>query len=178
MFPTENPSGSQYGHGGAEEPAAEVGAEVQLGLGICPALLLLPADSRSSGGLQRDPRAGRSQFSPPHRCEPQPRPAPAAAQPWSALRKEGRRVRFQLDKARPEAEGSPGHPGNGRPPQPLDRAAGENELRELEEKIQEMRDQLRAALLRKSELVSALGTTKGNRPLPAPLATEENREER
>lgn len=86
-------------------------------------------------------------------------------------------MRFQLDKARPEAEGSPGHPGNGRPPQPLDREAGENELRELEEKIQEMRDQLRAALLRKSELVSVLGT-KGGRPLPAPLATEEDREER
>ncbi|KAM4884192.1 glutamate receptor ionotropic, NMDA 3B [Sylvia borin] len=112
------------------------------------------------------------------RCEPQPRSAPAAAQPWSALRKEARRVRFQLDKARPEAEGSPRHPGNGRPPQPLDRAAGENELRELEEKIQEMRDQLRAALLRKSELVSVLGTTKGGRPLPAPLTTEEDQEER
>uniref|UniRef100_A0A8C3Y1F9 Glutamate receptor n=1 Tax=Catharus ustulatus TaxID=91951 RepID=A0A8C3Y1F9_CATUS len=102
-------------------------------------------------------------------CEPQPRSAPAAAQPWSALRKEARRVRFQLDKNPPEAEGSPQHPGNGRPPQPLDRAAGENELRELEEKIQEMRDQLRAALLRKSELVSVLGTTKGGRTLPAPL---------
>ncbi|XP_068030109.1 glutamate receptor ionotropic, NMDA 3B isoform X2 [Anomalospiza imberbis] len=113
------------------------------------------------------------------RCEPQPRSAPAAAQPWGALRKEARRVRFQLDKAPPEAEGSPPwHPGNGRPPQPPDRAAGENELRELEEKIQEMRDQLRAALLRKSELVSVLGTSKGGRPLPAPLATEEDREER
>uniref|UniRef100_A0A8C5IN88 Glutamate receptor n=1 Tax=Junco hyemalis TaxID=40217 RepID=A0A8C5IN88_JUNHY len=107
----------------------------------------------------------------PHRCEPQPRPAPGAApQPWSALRREARRVRFQLDKAPPEEEGSPpGHPGNGRPPQPLDRAAGENELRELEEKIQEMREQLRAALLRKSELVSVLGTAKGGRALPAPL---------
>ncbi|XP_063017083.1 glutamate receptor ionotropic, NMDA 3B [Melospiza melodia melodia] len=115
------------------------------------------------------------------RCEPQPRPAPGAApQPWSALRREARRVRFQLDKAPPEEEeGSPPwHPGNGRPPQPLDRAAGENELRELEEKIQEMREQLRAALLRKSELVSVLGTAKGGRALPAPLATEEQREER
>ncbi|XP_059345797.1 glutamate receptor ionotropic, NMDA 3B [Ammospiza nelsoni] len=114
------------------------------------------------------------------RCEPQPRPAPGAApQPWSALRREARRVRFQLDKAPPEEEGSPPwHSGNGRPPQPLDRAAGENELRELEEKIQEMREQLRAALLRKSELVSVLGTAKGGRALPAPLATEEHREER
>lgn len=94
------------------------------------------------------------------------------------MRKEARRVRFQLDKNPLEAEGSPQHPGNGRPPQPLDRAAGENELRELEEKIQEMRDQLRAALLRKSELVSVLGTTKGGRTLPAPLATEDEREER
>ncbi|XP_039590121.1 glutamate receptor ionotropic, NMDA 3B [Passer montanus] len=96
-------------------------------------------------------------------------------------RKEARRVRFQLDRAPPEDEGSPPrHPGNGRPPQPpLDRAAGENELRQLEEKIQEMREQLRAALLRKSELVSVLGTsTRGCRPLPALLATQEDREER
>ncbi|XP_050177470.1 LOW QUALITY PROTEIN: glutamate receptor ionotropic, NMDA 3B [Myiozetetes cayanensis] len=108
------------------------------------------------------------------RGEPRPRPAPAAAQPW----KEARRVRFQLDKAPPEGEGSPQHPGNGRAPQPPDRAASESELRELEEKIQEMRDQLRAALLRKSELVAVLGTAKGGRALPALLAPEEPREER
>lgn len=129
-------------------------------------------------GTPEQPDPGSALPPSPHRCEPQPRSAPAAAQPWSSLRKEARRVRFQLDKAPPEAEGSPWHPGNGRPLQPLDRAAGENELRELEEKIQEMRDQLRAALLRKSELVSVLGTTKGGRALPAPLATEEAREER
>ncbi|KAM9369071.1 LOW QUALITY PROTEIN: glutamate receptor ionotropic, NMDA 3B [Phaethornis superciliosus] len=75
----------------------------------------------------------------------------AGGQPWSTLRKEGRRVRFQLDKAPPEAEGSL---------QPPDRAAGESELRELEGKIQEMREQLRAALLRRSELVAALGTAR------------------
>ncbi|KFW84587.1 hypothetical protein N305_14368, partial [Manacus vitellinus] len=76
-------------------------------------------------------------------------------------RKEARRVRFQLDKAPPEGEGSPRHPGNGQAPQPPDRAASESELQELEEKIQEMREQLRAALLRKSELVAVLGTAKG-----------------
>ncbi|KFO70886.1 hypothetical protein N303_04899, partial [Cuculus canorus] len=71
-------------------------------------------------------------------------------------RKEARRVRFQLDKA----EEPPWHPGNGQAPQPPDRAASESELRELEEKIQKMRDQLRAALVRKSELVAVLGTVK------------------
>lgn len=135
-------------------------------------------DTQSSGGAAEDPDPNSALPPSPRRCEPQPRSAPAAAQPWSSLRKEARRVRFQLDKATPEAEGSPRHPGNGRPPQPLDRAAGENELRELEEKIQEMREQLRAALLRKSELVSVLGSTKGGRALPAPLDTQEAREER
>ncbi|KFU92776.1 hypothetical protein M959_02703, partial [Chaetura pelagica] len=75
-------------------------------------------------------------------------------------RKEGRRVRFQLDKAPPEDEGSLQPPGNGQVLQPLDRAAGEIELQELEGKIQEMREQLRAALLRKSELVATLGPAK------------------
>ncbi|KFM07920.1 hypothetical protein AS27_02430, partial [Aptenodytes forsteri] len=75
-------------------------------------------------------------------------------------RKEARRVRFQLDKAPPEGEGSLQHPRNGRVLRPPDREAGESELRELEEKIQEMRDQLRAALVRKSELVAMLGTVK------------------
>lgn len=87
-------------------------------------------------------------------------------------------MRFQLDKAPPEGEGSLGYPRNGRALQPLERAAGESELRELEEKIQEMRDQLRAALVRKSELVAVLGTVKSGRALPAPSATEEHREER
>ncbi|XP_074664785.1 glutamate receptor ionotropic, NMDA 3B [Strix aluco] len=91
-----------------------------------------------------------------------------AGQPWGTLRKEPRRVRFQLDKAPPEGKGSPGPPRNGRALRPPDRAAGESELRELEEKIQEMRDQLRLALLRKSELVAALGTTKSGRTPPAP----------
>ncbi|XP_069733944.1 glutamate receptor ionotropic, NMDA 3B isoform X2 [Phaenicophaeus curvirostris] len=104
-------------------------------------------------------------------CGHQPRQAPTAGQSWSTLRKEVRRVRFQLDKA----EGPPWHPGNGRAPQPPDRAASEDELRELEEKIQEMRDQLRAALVRKSELVAVLGTAKSSRALSAP---EEPREER
>ncbi|KFP05028.1 hypothetical protein N300_02499, partial [Calypte anna] len=72
-------------------------------------------------------------------------------------RKEGRRVRFQLDKVPPQVEGSPQTPGTKQAP---DRAAGESELRELEGKIQEMREQLRAALLRRSELVAALGTAR------------------
>lgn len=87
-------------------------------------------------------------------------------------------MRFQLDKTPPEEVGSLRHPGNGRALQPLERAAGESELRQLEEKIQEMRDQLRAALARKSELVAALGMAKSSRALPAPSVTEEPREER
>ncbi|XP_054254422.1 glutamate receptor ionotropic, NMDA 3B [Indicator indicator] len=107
------------------------------------------------------------------RCTLQPRQVPAAGQPWSSLRKEARRVRFQLDKAPPEGRGSPQHPGNGQALQPLDRAAGESELQELEVKIQEMRDQLRAALLRKSELVAVLGTAKSGRALPVPTEPQE-----
>uniref|UniRef100_A0A672U3C1 Glutamate receptor n=1 Tax=Strigops habroptila TaxID=2489341 RepID=A0A672U3C1_STRHB len=81
----------------------------------------------------------------PTRCALQPRP-------WST-----RRVRFQLDsKAPPEGEEPP---GNG----PL-----EQELRELERSIWELRDRLRAALARRSELVAALGTAKGSRVLPGP----------
>ncbi|KFP16989.1 hypothetical protein Z169_09539, partial [Egretta garzetta] len=75
-------------------------------------------------------------------------------------RKEARRVRFQLDKAPAEGEGSPQPPGNGRALQPPDRGAGESELQELEEKIQEMQEQLQAALARKSELVAVLGAAK------------------
>ncbi|XP_072701189.1 glutamate receptor ionotropic, NMDA 3B isoform X6 [Ciconia boyciana] len=108
------------------------------------------------------------------RCDLQPRQVPE--QPWSALRKEARRVRFQLDKAPPEGEGSLQHPRNGRVLRLPDRAASESELRELEEKIQEMRDQLRAALVRKSELVAVLGTAKSGRVLPTPPATEEPQE--
>ncbi|KAM6040019.1 glutamate receptor ionotropic, NMDA 3B isoform 1-T1 [Theristicus caerulescens] len=114
------------------------------------------------------------QLSLEQRCHLAPRRA--AGQPWG--RKEARRVRFQLDKAPAEGEGSLRHPGNGRAPRPPDRAAGESELRELEEKIQEMRDRLCAALVRKSELVAMLGPAKSGRALPAPPAAEEPREER
>ncbi|XP_051495953.1 glutamate receptor ionotropic, NMDA 3B [Apus apus] len=100
------------------------------------------------------------------RCQLQPGQVSAEGQPWSTLRKEGRRVRFQLDKGPSEDEGSLQPPGNGRVLQPLDRAAGESELQELEGKIQELREQLRAALLRKSELVATLGTAKSSMEEP------------
>uniref|UniRef100_A0A8C4U9L4 Glutamate receptor n=1 Tax=Falco tinnunculus TaxID=100819 RepID=A0A8C4U9L4_FALTI len=112
----------------------------------------------------------------PPRCTLQPPQAPAAGQPWSTLRKEARRVRFQLDKAPPEGEGSLWHPRNGRALRPPDRAASESELRELEDKIQEMREQLRVALVRKSELVAVLGTAKSGHLLPT--QPEEPQEER
>lgn len=87
-------------------------------------------------------------------------------------------MRFQVDKPPSKGEGSLQHPRNGQALQPPDRAASESELQELEEKIQEMRDQLRAALVRKSELVAVLGTVKSSRALPALSATEEPQEER
>uniref|UniRef100_A0A8B9VA25 Glutamate receptor n=1 Tax=Anas zonorhyncha TaxID=75864 RepID=A0A8B9VA25_9AVES len=85
------------------------------------------------------------------RCAPEQSPG---VQPWPRLRQEGRRVRFQLDAVPPEGEGTPGPRGNG----PLQGAG--DELRELEEKIEAMREQLRAALVRKSELVAAMGTAR------------------
>ncbi|KFQ27506.1 hypothetical protein N332_07779, partial [Mesitornis unicolor] len=75
-------------------------------------------------------------------------------------RKEVRRVRFQLDKAPPEAEGAL-HPRNGWALRPPAGAGGESALRALEERIREMREQLRVALLQRSELVATLGTAKG-----------------
>ncbi|XP_038024947.2 glutamate receptor ionotropic, NMDA 3B isoform X1 [Anas platyrhynchos] len=99
------------------------------------------------------------------RCAPEQSPG---VQPWPRLRQEGRRVRFQLDAVPPEGEGTPGPRGNG----PLQGAG--DELRELEEKIEAMREQLRAALVRKSELVAAMGTARSSR---AP-ASERPREDR
>ncbi|XP_035425857.2 glutamate receptor ionotropic, NMDA 3B [Cygnus atratus] len=99
------------------------------------------------------------------RCDPQQSPG---VQPWPKLRQEGRRVRFQVDAATPEGEGTPGPRGNG----PVQGAGAE--LRELEEKIEAMREQLRAALVRKSELVAAMGTARSSR---AP-ASEQPQEER
>lgn len=74
-------------------------------------------------------------------------------------------MRFQLEAT----EGPPGPPSNGRVQG--ERAGGESELQELEEKIEAMREQLRAALLRKSELVSALSTARG----PAAEQSQEDR---
>lgn len=74
-------------------------------------------------------------------------------------------MRFQLEAT----EGPPGPPSNGLVQG--ERAGGESELQELEEKIEAMREQLRAALLRKSELVSALSTARGP-------AAEQSQEER
>ncbi|XP_064030878.1 glutamate receptor ionotropic, NMDA 3B isoform X2 [Pogoniulus pusillus] len=116
------------------------------------------------------------QLSLEQRCNLQPRQGSAAGQAWGTLPKGSRRVRFQLDKAPPEGEGSPQRPRNGQLLQPLDRAAGESELQELEERIQEMREQLRAALVRKSELVAVLGTARSGRALPVPAATERPQE--
>lgn len=71
-----------------------------------------------------------------------------------------RRVRFQLDAAPPEG------------------SLGARELRALDGKIQELREQLRAALARRSELAAALGTAKSSRGASPPPAAEEPPEER
>ncbi|OXB70513.1 UNVERIFIED_CONTAM: hypothetical protein H355_016819 [Colinus virginianus] len=87
-------------------------------------------------------------------------------------RKEVRRVRFQLDIP----EGPPGPPSNG--VVQGDGAGGESELQDLEEKIEAMREQLRAALLRKSELMSALGTARGSQAAASAPTTEQSQEDR
>uniref|UniRef100_A0A8B9I325 Glutamate receptor n=1 Tax=Anser brachyrhynchus TaxID=132585 RepID=A0A8B9I325_9AVES len=163
--PTENPPGSEHGRGGAERPEAELGREVGPGMGACPALILPTGtlQPRDCSGIP--PAVPTSTLLPPPRCDPQQSPG---VQPWPRLRQEGRRVRFQLDAATPEGEGTPGRRGNG----PVQGAGAE--LQELEEKIEAMREQLRAALVRKSELVAALGTARSSR---AP-ASEEPQEDR
>uniref|UniRef100_A0A8C3BLG7 Glutamate receptor n=1 Tax=Cairina moschata TaxID=8855 RepID=A0A8C3BLG7_CAIMO len=117
----------------------------------------------SPGAAAGPPCSPHLDPSPPSRCAPEQSPG---VQPWP--RQEGRRVRFQLDAAAPEGEGTPGPRGNG-----LLQGVGA-ELRELEEKIEAMREQLRAALVRKSELVAAMGTARSSR---AP-ASEQPREDR
>uniref|UniRef100_A0A8D0GDW7 Glutamate receptor n=1 Tax=Sphenodon punctatus TaxID=8508 RepID=A0A8D0GDW7_SPHPU len=96
----------------------------------------------------------------------EPLPPPPA---WNNLRrasgKEDKRVHFKLEKplqedeesAAEEKEAPVWHCMNGRVPSQEEKEASENELKELEERIKGMRDQLRAALVRKSELVVALG---------------------
>uniref|UniRef100_A0A8C0ILB9 Glutamate receptor n=1 Tax=Chelonoidis abingdonii TaxID=106734 RepID=A0A8C0ILB9_CHEAB len=99
--------------------------------------------------------------------------APNASQPsWNNLRKatkkEDKRVRFNMQQTPSELvqerEVPVWHCMNGRMPQPEEWDASE-ELRELEGWIQAIRDQLRAALVQKSELVAALGPTKNSRML-------------
>ncbi|XP_062452131.1 glutamate receptor ionotropic, NMDA 3B [Rhea pennata] len=103
--------------------------------------------------------------------------APAMGQPWHSLRKEARRVHFQLEQA-PEREGPVWLRTNGRAPQPGDREASETELRALDAKIEAIRDQLQAALVRKSELVAALGPAGSSQALPSQPAAPAPREAR
>ncbi|XP_008166991.2 glutamate receptor ionotropic, NMDA 3B [Chrysemys picta bellii] len=110
-------------------------------------------------------------------------PAPNASQPsWNnlrkATRKEDKRVHFNMEQTpsepAQEREVPVWHCTNGRVPQPEEWDASEKELRELEGRIQAIRDQLRAALVRKSELVVALGPTKNIRMLPVKPIVEKN----
>ncbi|XP_030396038.1 glutamate receptor ionotropic, NMDA 3B isoform X2 [Gopherus evgoodei] len=109
-------------------------------------------------------------------------PAPNASQPsWNnlrkATRKEDKRVHFNMQQmpSEPvqEREVPVWHCTNGRVPQPEEWDASE-ELRELEGRIQAIRDQLRAALVQKSELVAALGPTKNIRMVPVKPIVEKS----
>ncbi|XP_062815612.1 glutamate receptor ionotropic, NMDA 3B [Anolis carolinensis] len=103
--------------------------------------------------------------------EPEPPPPPPPNQPgWNNLRraavkKEDKRVHFNIENV-PDEEDEEGeeqreapvwHCMNGQDPQQDDKEAKEKELKELEGRIEDMREQLRAALVRKSELMVALG---------------------
>ncbi|XP_069073947.1 glutamate receptor ionotropic, NMDA 3B [Pleurodeles waltl] len=105
---------------------------------------------------------------------------------WNDLRrsvaKENRRVHFNLEKdpeapgvSTQEKDGHPGHCENGRPPQPEEGNPSEQELKELDLSILKMKEQLRAALVRKSELMSCLQTPLNSICLPA---CRENKEDR
>ncbi|XP_019393965.1 PREDICTED: glutamate receptor ionotropic, NMDA 3B [Crocodylus porosus] len=111
---------------------------------------------------------------------------PPSQPSWNNLRKaagkEEKRVHFNLAKEPAEAEPGPEqeapvwHCMNGRAPQQEagDREAEAAELRELEERIKDMRDQLRAALVRKSELVVALGPAPSHHMLPIRAITKKS----
>ncbi|XP_053228546.1 glutamate receptor ionotropic, NMDA 3B [Podarcis raffonei] len=101
--------------------------------------------------------------------EAPPPPPPPSNQPgWNNLRraavkKEDKRVHFNIENAPDEAsdeerEAPVWHCMNGQDPQQQgSKEDKEKELKELERKIEDMREQLRAALVRKSELMVALG---------------------
>ncbi|KAG8126905.1 hypothetical protein E2320_021965 [Naja naja] len=95
--------------------------------------------------------------------EPQPTPNQEG---WNnlrctAIKKEDKRVHFNIDNT-PEASederaGPVWHCMNGQDPQQDSKEAKQKELKELESKIEDMREQLRVALVLKSELMVALG---------------------
>ncbi|XP_061457822.1 glutamate receptor ionotropic, NMDA 3B [Rhineura floridana] len=96
--------------------------------------------------------------------EPEP-PPPANRPGWNNLRratvkKEDKRVHFNIDNSpdsEEEGEDTVWHCMNGQDPQQGSKEAKEKELKELESQIEAMREQLRAALVRKGELMVALG---------------------
>ncbi|XP_063003182.1 glutamate receptor ionotropic, NMDA 3B [Elgaria multicarinata webbii] len=80
----------------------------------------------------------------------------------ATLKKEDKRVHFNIENApdepsEDEREAPIWHCMNGQVAQQDSKEAKEKELKELESKIEDMREQLRAALVRKSELMVALG---------------------
>ncbi|XP_032070196.1 glutamate receptor ionotropic, NMDA 3B [Thamnophis elegans] len=101
------------------------------------------------------------------------------------IKKEDKRVHFNIDNAPEETSederaGPVWHCMNGQDPQQDNKEANQQELEELESKIEDMREQLRAALVRKSELMVALGPPPKAPRLPPALKAliRENKEDR
>uniref|UniRef100_A0ACB8F183 Glutamate receptor ionotropic, NMDA 3B n=1 Tax=Sphaerodactylus townsendi TaxID=933632 RepID=A0ACB8F183_9SAUR len=116
---------------------------------------------------------------------------PPAHQPsWNNLRratvrKEDKRVHFNIENppdetSEDEREAPVWHCMNGQDPQQASKEAQEKELELLESRIADMREQLRAALVRKSELMVALGPPPKAPRLPPALKAllKESKEER
>ncbi|XP_054835661.1 glutamate receptor ionotropic, NMDA 3B [Eublepharis macularius] len=121
----------------------------------------------------------------------QEEPEEAPSQPsWNNLRratvkKEDKRVHFNIENlpdetSEDEREAPVWHCMNGQDPQQTSKEVQEKELEELEGRIANMREQLRAALVRKSELMVALGPPPKAPRLPPALKAliKENKEER
>uniref|UniRef100_A0A8D2L3K7 Glutamate receptor n=1 Tax=Varanus komodoensis TaxID=61221 RepID=A0A8D2L3K7_VARKO len=92
----------------------------------------------------------------------------------AAVKKEDKRVHFNIENtpdepSEDEREAAVWHCMNGQDPQQDDKEAKEKELKELEGKIEAMREELRAALVRKSELMVALGPPPKAPQLPPAL---------
>lgn len=122
------------------------------------------------------------------KSQEEPEEQPVSQPSWNNLRratvkKEDKRVHFNIENPpdEDEREAPVWHCMNGQDPQQVCKEAQEKELEELESRIADMREQLRAALVRKSELMVALGPPSPKAPrLPPALKAliQQSKEER